>query len=71
MGKLQNFEKAWMSVDQPVFTSKDYTGWSVFLHKYPRYIYNFVAGDAFFCIPPYPYAGEGKHKKINLFCFLC
>ena len=69
MGLLKNFEKAWMSVDQPVFTSKDYLGWSVFLHKYPRFIYNFVGGDAYFCIPPYPYAGEGNEKPYFFFFF--
>lgn len=67
MGLIKDFEKAWMSADQPVYAPRDYLGWSVFLHKYPRFIYNFNAGDAFFCIPPYPYAGESTNYYF-VFC---
>lgn len=28
------------------------------MHKYPRWHYNFFSGDAYFCIPPYPFRGE-------------
>jgi len=28
------------------------------MHKYPRWHYNFTCGDAYFCIPPYPFRGE-------------
>jgi hypothetical protein len=63
MGLIKNFEKAWSSIDQPVFAPKDYLGWSVFAHKYPRFVYNFIGGDAIITIPPFPYAGESKKVK--------
>lgn len=55
---IANFEDAWKDLDHPVFTCKDHNTWRAFSHKYPRYLYNFVSGDAIFCIPPYPFAGE-------------
>jgi hypothetical protein len=57
---IANFEDAWKDLDHPVFTCKDHNTWRAFSHKYPRYLYNFVSGDAIFCIPPYPFAGEGN-----------
>lgn len=55
---IKGFEDAWKHPDHPVFSCKDHPSWRAFLHKYPRWHYNFFSGDAFFCIPPYPFRGE-------------
>lgn len=36
----------------------DHSTWRAFMHKYPKWHYNFNSGDAYFCIPPYPFRGE-------------
>lgn len=55
---IKGFDEAWGSEDHPVFAPKDHPGWKGYLHKYPRWHYNFNNGDAYFCIPPYPFRGE-------------
>jgi hypothetical protein len=55
---IKGFEEAWADPDHPVFTAKDHHTWRSFVHKYARWHYSFTNGDAIFCIPPYPFAGE-------------
>lgn len=55
---IKGFEQAWSHPDHPVFAAKDHFTWKSDLHKYPRYHYNFNSGEAYFCIPPYPFRGE-------------
>lgn len=55
---IKGFDEAWGSEDHPVFAPKDHPSWKGYLHKYPRWHYNFNNGDAYFCIPPYPFRGE-------------
>eukprot|EP00331_Platyophrya_macrostoma_P019053 CAMPEP_0176467426 /NCGR_PEP_ID=MMETSP0127-20121128/38456_1 /TAXON_ID=938130 /ORGANISM="Platyophrya macrostoma, Strain WH" /LENGTH=407 /DNA_ID=CAMNT_0017860733 /DNA_START=247 /DNA_END=1470 /DNA_ORIENTATION=- len=55
---VPGLEEAWADVNHPVYMPKDHSSWRSFHHPYPRWHYNFTSGDAFFCIPPYPYPGE-------------
>jgi len=55
---IQGFEDAWKDESHPVYTWKDHSSWKFALHKYPRYHYNFLHGDAYFTIPKYPFRGE-------------
>lgn len=45
-------------MDHPVYSNFDHPSWRSLQHKYPRYHFNFTNGDAFFCIPKYPFKGE-------------
>lgn len=55
---IKGFEDAWKDLEHPVYTAKDYPTWRTTQNKHQRYYYNYNSGDAFFCIPPYPFAGE-------------
>jgi hypothetical protein len=55
---IKGFEDAWMHPEHPVYAPKDHPTWKSFLHKYPKYHYNFNHGDAYFAIPPFPFRGE-------------
>jgi hypothetical protein len=55
---IPGLEAAWAHHDHPVYVPKDHPTWKGDLHKYPKYHYNFCSGDAYFCIPPYPFRGE-------------
>lgn len=41
-----------------LFKYSDPESWRAGVHKYAKYITNYKHGNGFFCIPPYPYAGE-------------
>jgi len=56
--QIKGFDEAWKDAEHPVFAAKDHPTWRANLHKYPRYHFNYTSGDAYFCIPPYPYKGE-------------
>lgn len=36
----------------------DHPSWRSVQHKYTKWHYNFNHGDAYFVIPPFPFAGE-------------
>jgi len=55
---IKGFEEAWREEDHPVFTAKDHATWRANNHKYFRFHYSYTSGDAYFCIPPYPFSGE-------------
>lgn len=55
---IKGFEEAWKDLEHPVFSNNDHMSWRSTDHKYQKFIYNFTNGDAYFCIPPYPFAGE-------------
>jgi hypothetical protein len=55
---IKGFDDAWMHPEHPVYAPKDHPTWKSFLHKYPKYHYNFNNGDAYFTIPPFPFRGE-------------
>lgn len=58
---IKGFDEAWADFNTPVFTGSDHPSWKSNDHKYTRWLGNFTNGDAYFCIPQYPFAGEGKH----------
>lgn len=64
---IKGFEEAWQDIQHPVFTHKDYTFWKSSDPKHQRWISNFTGGNAFFCLPPLPYRGEGNliNKRIS------
>jgi sulfide:quinone oxidoreductase len=55
---IKGFEDAWRHPEHPVYAPKDHPSWRSYLHKYPKWHYNFFSGDAYYCIPPYPFRGE-------------
>lgn len=55
---IKGFEEAWADQFHPFYTNKDHPSWKSDNHKYARYHFNYTSGDAYFCIPPYPFAGE-------------
>jgi len=55
---IKGFEEAWKDLNHPVFAPKDHSSWRSNDHKAYRWTYNFTCGDAYFCIPPYPFRGE-------------
>ena len=59
IGAIENFEDCWSDVNHPVFTNKDHSNWKSNHNKHPRFHYNFTHGDGYFCIPEYPFGGEG------------
>lgn len=61
---VPGFEEAFADVDHPVYAPKDHASWRSFHHPYPRWHYNFTGGDAYFCIPPYPYKGERNYYLL-------
>jgi sulfide:quinone oxidoreductase len=56
--QIENFKSAWEDVDHPVFSNIDPLHWRSNVHKYFRHTYSFNHGNAYFCIPPYPFRGE-------------
>jgi len=55
---IKNFEDAWVDTESPVYSNIDPLSWKSNVHKYFRFTYSFTHGNAFFCIPPYPFRGE-------------
>lgn len=55
---IQGLDAAWAEFEHPVYVSKDHPSWRANDHKYARWHYNYTSGEAIFCIPPAPYAGE-------------
>jgi sulfide:quinone oxidoreductase len=55
---IKGLYEAWGDHTHPVYVSRDHPTWRSNDHKYQKYHYNHTCGDAFFCIPPYPYRGE-------------
>jgi sulfide:quinone oxidoreductase len=55
---IEGLEDAWKDPNSKVFVSKDHPSWRSAEHKYQKYHYNYTHGDAFFCIPEYPFKGE-------------
>ena len=58
VNSIKGFEPAWQDLVHPVFANKDHPSWRSVQHKYTRWHYNYYNGDAFFCIPQYPFPGE-------------
>jgi NADPH-dependent 2,4-dienoyl-CoA reductase/sulfur reductase-like enzyme len=56
--QIKGFYDALEDPEHPVYASKDPDSWRAGVHKYAKYITNYKQGNGFFCIPPYPYAGE-------------
>lgn len=54
-GAIKGFEEAWNDPEHPVFSCKDSLAWKANVHKAPRFHYSHNSGDAYFCIPPYPF----------------
>jgi len=65
-GAIKGFEDAWIDPEHPVYTNKDYLGWKASVHKEPKFHYSHNNGDAYFCIPPYPFAGEVESYSFFL-----
>lgn len=55
---ISGFDAAWEHEEHPVYAPSDHPKWKGSLHKYPKYHYNFCSGDAYFCIPKFPFRGE-------------
>jgi len=58
--QIKGLYEAWGDLEHPVFVSRDHPTWRSNDHKPQKYHYNYTSGDAYFCIPPYPYKGESK-----------
>jgi NADH dehydrogenase FAD-containing subunit len=58
MSQIKGLEEAWADLHHPVFASKEHPAWKSNDNKHQRWIYNYTNGNAFYCIPPYPYRGE-------------
>lgn len=58
LDSIKGFDEAWAHEDHPVYAPKDHPSWKGYLHKYPRWHYNFNSGDAYYCLPKYPFRGE-------------
>lgn len=58
VGLVDGLANAWKTYDIPVHVAKDHPDWRANEFKFPRWHFNYTSGDAIFCIPPYPYAGE-------------
>lgn len=63
---IEGFDSAYSDMEHPVFSNFDHSSWRSLQHKYPRWHYNFTNGDAFFCIPPYPFKGEISNYSFFL-----
>lgn len=63
---IKGLEEAWKDSMHPVFTQKDHPSWRSVEHKYTRWHYNFDHGEAYFVIPPYPFAGEVESYNFFL-----
>lgn len=62
--KITGFDDAWAHAEHPVYANCDHASWGGALHKYPKYHYNFCHGQAYFCIPPFPFRGEVEHYNF-------
>ncbi|CAK61041.1 unnamed protein product (macronuclear) [Paramecium tetraurelia] len=63
---IKGFEEAWQDFDSPVFTNLDHPSWRSSNHKYTRWHYNFNHGEAYFCIPQFPFSGEVESYNFLL-----
>ena len=55
---IKGFKEAWDDDYLPVYSTANSEKWTVGHSKYTRWIGNFIHGDAYFYIPPYPFKGE-------------
>jgi len=60
MSQIKGLEEAWADLHHPVFAPKEHPSWRSNDNKHQRWIYNYTNGNAFYCIPPYPFRGEGN-----------
>jgi len=58
LSQIKGFEDAWQDLSHPVFTHREHPSWRANDMKHTRWIYNFTNGNAYFCIPPFPFKGE-------------
>lgn len=58
MSQIKGLEEAWADLHHPVFAPKEHPNWKSNDNKHQRWIYNFTNGNAFYCIPPFPFRGE-------------
>jgi NADH dehydrogenase FAD-containing subunit len=58
LSAIKGFEEAFSDLNHPVFTHREHPTWKANDMKHQRWIYNYTNGNAFYCIPPYPYRGE-------------
>ena len=66
VSQIKGLEEAWQDLSHSVFTNRDHPSWRSGHHKYARWHYNFSGGDAFFCIPPFPFRGEVESYNFFL-----
>lgn len=58
MASIKGFDEALADIYHPVYSCTDHPTWKSTEIKHPRFHYSHTHGDAYFCIPPYPFAGE-------------
>jgi sulfide:quinone oxidoreductase len=58
VNQIKGLYDAWGDLEHPVFVSRDHPNWKSNDHKYQKYHYNYTSGDAYFCLPQYPFKGE-------------
>jgi hypothetical protein len=63
---VKGLEEAWRDTEHPVYTNKDHPSWKSSVNKHMKMHYAHTYGDAFFCIPPYPFAGEVENYNFFL-----
>lgn len=63
---IKGFEEAWKDPEHPVYTNKDHSSWRNSVNKHMRMHYTHTYGNAYFCIPPYPFSGEVENYNFFL-----
>jgi len=65
-GAIKGFKEAWDDGEHPVYSCKDSPAIKSAIHKEPKFHYSHNNGAAYFCIPPYPFAGEVESYSFFL-----
>ena len=50
----------YINIIKIIIIKKDHPSWKSSVNKHMKMHYAHTFGDAYFCIPPYPFAGEGN-----------